>query len=279
MKKLLIFLGILLVPLMTGAVAYNDVTLTTDAIISVGGIDLNVSGSSAVVESITVNSSNFSFILSSGSSITVTSAAGRKFSTNADSKYIAANGCNDSIYTLKHSSSFEGSVTITVTPDDSSCPTSTGASSSNTGGSHRSGGGSSSAAPSPSPTAIAVVATTPAAGKAVFARLLSVGSTGDDVRNLQTRLSSEGLFKGEATGYFGPLTKAAVKAYQAKHGIDQLGIVGPATRAQLNKDNTVGATTISSQLTPTQISAIMAQINALLQQVQELQAKLKTLGN
>ncbi|MEK7126074.1 MAG: hypothetical protein AAB835_01115, partial [Patescibacteria group bacterium] len=47
--------------------AADDVTLTTDTVLSVGGITLNVSGSSATVESITVNASDFSVTLSSGS--------------------------------------------------------------------------------------------------------------------------------------------------------------------------------------------------------------------
>ena len=37
------------------------------------------------------------------------------------------------------------------------------------------------------------------------------------------------------TGYFGNLTREAVKRFQAKHGIDPLGIVGPKTRAKLNE--------------------------------------------
>lgn len=37
------------------------------------------------------------------------------------------------------------------------------------------------------------------------------------------------------TGYFGPLTEAAVKRFQQKYGIEPIGIVGPKTRAVLNK--------------------------------------------
>lgn len=264
--------------------ASNDVTLTTDTVISVGGYSLNVSGSSAVVESITVNASSFSFVLLSGSSINVTSADGRILTTDADGKYIVSNSCSASgSYVLKHSGTAE-SATINVAPSSSACPSDTASGNSSGSSSGRGGGGGSSVAPSPSPslTAVAVVATTPAVGKAVFMRGLSVGSKGDDVRNLQTRLLNEGFFKGSITGYFGPLTQVAVKAYQAKYGIDQLGIVGPATRAQLNKIVTASVNSnaaSTSQLTPAQISTIMAQINALLKQVQELQAQLKALGN
>ena len=37
------------------------------------------------------------------------------------------------------------------------------------------------------------------------------------------------------TGYFGSLTEKAVKKFQKKYGIEQVGIVGPKTRAQLHK--------------------------------------------
>jgi hypothetical protein len=84
-------------------------------------------------------------------------------------------------------------------------------------------------APSKPPATIPTVA-----NNTVFTRTLTSGVTGDDVRALQERLMQEGVYTGPVTGYFGPLTMAAVKAFQAKHGIDQLGIVGPATRAKLN---------------------------------------------
>lgn len=283
MKKLLIsilFPTILLVPFVASAL-YNDVTLTTATVISIGGVDLNVSGSSAVVQSITVNASSFSFVLLSGSSIDVTSASGQKLSTDASGKYTSGGSCSDSTYTLSHSSE-EDTVTITVSLDDAFC-VSTSASTPTPSG-HRSGGGGGAttlpitpATPNP-----ALPALTAAAPQAVFNRGLSVGSTGDDVRNLQNRLLGEGFFKGEVTGYFGPLTQAAVKAYQAKYGIDQLGIVGPVTRAQLNKivvANVGSNAATTSGLTSAQVSAIMTQINTLLEQVQTLQAKLKALGN
>ncbi len=68
-----------------------------------------------------------------------------------------------------------------------------------------------------------------------FLKSLSTGSTGTAVTELQKRLIAEGVYNGPTNGRFGPLTKAAVKKYQAKHGLAQLGIVGPGTRAALNK--------------------------------------------
>ena len=77
-------------------------------------------------------------------------------------------------------------------------------------------------------------ATTPSAALK-FARPLIVGSIGDDVKELQKRLTDEGFYKGVITGKFGAQTRDAVKAYQKKHRLTQLGTVGPGTRALLNK--------------------------------------------
>ena len=65
-----------------------------------------------------------------------------------------------------------------------------------------------------------------------FTRTLSRGSTGSDVVQLQQYLISLGLLAaGNDTGYFGPLTEAAVAQWQSAHGIESVGIVGPLTRA------------------------------------------------
>lgn len=78
-------------------------------------------------------------------------------------------------------------------------------------------------------------ATPPAPTTLKFSRPLSVGSIGDDVKELQKLLTNEGLYKGAITGKFGAQTRDAVKAYQKKHRLTQLGTVGPSTRELLNK--------------------------------------------
>lgn len=73
-----------------------------------------------------------------------------------------------------------------------------------------------------------------------FSTNLTVGSTGPAVVALQTALIAQGynipsIASGAATkGYFGAQTQAAVKAYQAAHGVPATGFVGPLTRAALN---------------------------------------------
>lgn len=65
---------------------------------------------------------------------------------------------------------------------------------------------------------------------------LKLGSKGDEVKLLQETLAKvpniypEGLI----TGYFGALTLKAVKRFQSENGLDQVGNVGPKTRALLN---------------------------------------------
>ena len=63
---------------------------------------------------------------------------------------------------------------------------------------------------------------------------LTVGSVGEEVTQLQERLTKEGVYSGPITGYYGALTEAAVEKYQTIHGLNPLGNVGPGTRAMLN---------------------------------------------
>lgn len=83
-----------------------------------------------------------------------------------------------------------------------------------------------------------------------FAHDLTLGSTGEDVTELQKVLVAGGFLKIEApTGYFGPMTQAAVTLYQVAHGITPAsGYVGPRTRAALNAGTTSTTTTVEQQI-------------------------------
>lgn len=62
------------------------------------------------------------------------------------------------------------------------------------------------------------------------------GMRSDEVKELQKRLRAEGFFTfPQDTGYFGPITFAAVQEYQASRGIWTTGFVGMITRAALNR--------------------------------------------
>jgi LysM repeat protein len=63
--------------------------------------------------------------------------------------------------------------------------------------------------------------------------LVRKGSKGDPVRRMQERLKELGHDPKGADGVFGPNTEAAVKAFQAAHGLATDGVVGPQTWGKL----------------------------------------------
>lgn len=83
--------------------------------------------------------------------------------------------------------------------------------------------------PTPPPTPVVTVS------KFKFTKSLDLESKGTEVTELQKFLKTKGFYTGPITGYFGPLTKTAVKKFQKAYSISQLGNIGPATRAELNK--------------------------------------------
>ena len=255
----LIILAIL-VPLATTHAIYNDVSLTSDAVITIGNLSLNVSGSSSVIESINVGSSSFDVSLQAGSSISVTSGDKSTFTytaTSGGSSYSVNTSCNSS----QSSFSLTGNdaVTVTITPTGTTCAVISGGSGSSSGSGD--GGGIPYVAPivtpsvvpncpaglictpnktltTPTPTSIQAIANI----SKVFTRRLMQGSSNSDVRRLQTLLASDPSIypEGTITGYFGKLTRKAVENFQVKYkiaspGAEGFGTVGPLTRASLQK--------------------------------------------
>jgi N-acetylmuramoyl-L-alanine amidase len=62
---------------------------------------------------------------------------------------------------------------------------------------------------------------------------LSVGATGEGVRDLQQRLAAAGHDTGDEPGTYGDLTEVAVRHFQARRGLVQDGICGRDTWAAL----------------------------------------------
>jgi peptidoglycan hydrolase-like protein with peptidoglycan-binding domain len=60
--------------------------------------------------------------------------------------------------------------------------------------------------------------------------VLKEGSNGEGVQTLQLKLKALGYFTGTGTGYYGPVTRNAVIAFQKANGLSADGIAGPATR-------------------------------------------------
>lgn len=135
-----------------------------------------------------------------------------------------------------------------------------------------------------------VVGTPQVSASSPFTREIGLGATGDDVTQLQAYLAADkSLYpEGKVTGYYGSLTVTAVKRFQAKYGITQLGRVGPMTLAKLNElmdsqgGNVVPSTAPSAAETTdndeaakaalqNQIQDLQTMINSLTQQIQQAQ--------
>jgi hypothetical protein len=249
MKKVVaIFLGFT-TPLTFVFAAFNDVTVTTSANFLVGGILVSVTGSSATVESISVDSGSFTVGMQSGSSISITVPGGNQPSASTDSDVTQT--CTTSSLTLTAT----GPASIVVTPTGGTC-----AAASSTSGGSSSGGG---VVPPEflnngvgSATIISTTNNPPTQPgsypKFIFTRNLRLNVQHSDVLKLQQYLNTQG-FKvaasgpgspGKETDRFGRLTLNALIKFQEAHMTEILtpsglkkgtGYFGPSTRAFVNK--------------------------------------------
>lgn len=62
---------------------------------------------------------------------------------------------------------------------------------------------------------------------------VQMGSSGEDVREVQQALVDQGYYVGSVDGQFGPKTDAAVRYYQSCNGLTVDGIVGSVTAGSL----------------------------------------------
>lgn len=74
--------------------------------------------------------------------------------------------------------------------------------------------------------------------------LLKLGSEGEDVKKLQSKLGVDPI------GKFGPKTDAAVKAWQSANGLTADGIVGPSTWSKLFGESTISTATVITEPAP-----------------------------
>lgn len=118
---------------------------------------------------------------------------------------------------------------IGVSPYKTMTTTNTGTTTTSTTGT------ANASSPAGSQASASASATGAAASSYVFRTYLGVGSTGTAVTELQRKLKASGYLSVEPTGYYGSLTKKAVQDFQKANGLEQVGYVGPGTRAALNK--------------------------------------------
>lgn len=74
------------------------------------------------------------------------------------------------------------------------------------------------------------------------APLLSVGSQGPAVRDLQTFLSQRGYYDMAVDGIYGARTQAAVREFQQSQNLPVDGIVGPQTWGAMMGNDNIGTT-------------------------------------
>lgn len=89
------------------------------------------------------------------------------------------------------------------------------------------------------------------------ATLLKVGSTGEEVKTVQTQLTALGYNPGIIDGIFGTKTKIAVQSFQTASGLVSDGVVGPITRDALTRVSNVNVRKIKTD-------SILATANGLI---------------
>ncbi|AOY76186.1 spore cortex-lytic enzyme [Clostridium formicaceticum] len=76
-----------------------------------------------------------------------------------------------------------------------------------------------------------------------YAQNLYWGSSGNEVTELQNRLTRWGYYDGPISGTYGPQTYEAVRLFQQRNGLVVDGVVGPQTRAALGMPTQAAAPT------------------------------------
>ncbi len=224
----------------------TTISQTIRLVLPSDGSEYNLNNGSTF-DTVTVNSNSFTFVIPGTGSVELVSQDKKNLSN--DGSYSVT--CNSSDSHLVMSVPSGGTTkTVIVTPSGS-CSSSSGSTSSGGGGSPSlgatfgGGGGGTYTPPPPTPTpqpAPAPMAVLPPVSAIptmviTFSKDLSIGMQGDDVAKLQALFSADKALypEGIVNGVFGPATIRAVKRFQAKYGLPQLGRVGPATRKKLNE--------------------------------------------
>ena len=78
------------------------------------------------------------------------------------------------------------------------------------------------------------VASSSGSGSSSGNNYIKLGSNGDAVKTLQTKLKEMGFYSAEITGNVGEKTEAAIKAFQRKYGLTADGVAGPQTLAKID---------------------------------------------
>jgi hypothetical protein len=243
--------------------------VNTNVVLSGPGKTLVIQSGSAAA-SFTVNPDNVVVTNAPGSSFTLTSTGGLMI-TGATVGNAYTYACDSGGSTLTIPASTASTQTLSIATLDAGCNAGGGGGGGGGSSSGGGGGGGSGSSGGSTSTTTSTGTTTPAPGTpdalqaqiaallaqvnalqaqlnggatfTSFARNLTMGSKGEDVRALQQYLNSHGFFValngagsvGNETTVFGGRTRAALAKFQASVGISPAsGFFGPLTRAYVN---------------------------------------------
>ncbi|MBI5457031.1 peptidoglycan-binding protein [Candidatus Kaiserbacteria bacterium] len=179
MKKILAGLLFLLALPASAFAAYNDVSLTTDAVFTVNSVTLNVTGSADVVESAEVSDTTLTVTLQENSTLTVDAPEENRLALSG-SNYTKSQTCTASDSSVTITGTAGGTGTVVITPSSTACPETGGNSAGGSGGGGYSGGGgggggsSSSTVTTPTTPAAPATQTSSANVSSLVSQLLSL---------------------------------------------------------------------------------------------------------
>ncbi len=245
-------------------------TLTIYGVASgISSVDVCSAGGACVSLVITVNGTNTSSILSiDPSSITITVGQSASVSlSGGTSNYSLTSNTNSIIASVSISGTSAmvtgisaGSSQATICSSNSSCKTLSITVNAN--------------------VATLTAATPKTTASYVFNNYLAPNYQNADVWELQKILANKGYLSSAPTGYYGSQTKTAVMRFQSANGLEQLGVVGPSTRAVLNQmavtSTSIAGTNINtmtmSQL-QTRLTSLQTELSQILSRIAQLKAQ------
>lgn len=306
-KRIIAIVAVLFSPLLTYAVTVTTGNVTL--ILPTDSSQYTLTADQNVFDTLTINSATFDFSLAGGQEILIKSADKKNFTSTLAGSLDCQS--SQSVFSVSKPEG-ESAATVTITPSGTCSGSSGGGGGSPSLGQSSGGGGGGGGAtytPTVAPQTVDKVAllkqqifdiqakiadklagtpakpsfgaTPPAFG--VFARQMDPGDKDDEVRRLQELLRTDPAIypEGKVTGYYGPLTVAAIRKFQAKYGLPAVGRVGPKTLAKLNEIFAgmapAPAPTPTPAPTPSPTPAPQAnssQTQAIQDQIKAIQAKL-----
>ena len=233
MKKLLAILSV--AALVSPALAFaakDDVSMDTSVVLTVGGYEVDISGSTATVESITVDTSSFSFVLQSGSYIKLTAPDLNALSTDTTAD-LSGDTCTSALSSLTYTGTAER--TVTVTPSATLCSAGSTGNPASSGGQSMTGGGNRTTAPVVPATTLAVHASGLSSTQVTAILNVLASFSADAATIAQVKAALEGK------AVTGSVTSTAVAVFKSNLTTGSLGSEVKALQQFLNAHGYTGS--------------------------------------